>query len=247
MVTVFLSLHIHTHRGFSSLLLFAFARSLHSSWASSHSHGFCPSQNFNLYVAFRGPSPILTLCCCSVVQSCLTLCDPMDCRMPGFLLRPHGLQHSRLPRPSPSPRTCSNYVHWVGDVIQPSYPLSSPFSTCLQSFPASGSFPVSRLFASGIGTSVSASVLPMNIQGWFPLGLTGLISLQSKGFSRVFSNTTVPKASILQDSAFFMVQLTHPYMTTGKTGPQMSDFHDSLTTGTVLASQILERRWLDFG
>ena len=87
------------------------------------------------------------------------------------------------------------HVHWVGDAIQPSI-LCHPFSSCLQSFPESGSFPTSQLFASGgqsIGASVSASVLPMIIQGWSPLGLTGLISLQSRGLSRVFSNTTVQK------------------------------------------------------
>ena len=86
-------------------------------------------------------------------------------------------------------------------------------------FPASGSFPVSWLFAWGdqcIEASASASVLPMNIQGWFPLGLTGLISLLSKGLSRVFSNITVQKHRILWHSAFFMVQLSHPYMTIGK-------------------------------
>ena len=85
-------------------------------------------------------------------------------------------------------------VHRVGDAIQPAHPLSSPFSSRLQSFPASGSFQMSQLFASGgqrIGASASASVLPRNIQGLFPLGLTGLLSLQSKGLSRVFSSTTV--------------------------------------------------------
>ena len=90
-----------------------------------------------------------------------------------------------------------------------------PFPSCPLSFPAPASFPVSLLFTSGgqsIGVSASASVLPMNIQYWFPLGLTGLISLQSKGFSRVFF-----KASILWCSAFFMVKLSHPYMTPGKT------------------------------
>ena len=89
----------------------------------------------------------------------------------------------------------------------------------LQSFPASGSFPMSRLFPSGgqsIGPSVSATVLPMNISNWFPLILTGLISLQSKGLSRVFQHHS-SKASILWHSAFFIVQLSHPYMTTGKT------------------------------
>ena len=93
-----------------------------------------------------------------------------------------------------------------------------PFSSCLQSFPAPGSFQMSQLFTSGarsIGVSASASVLPMNIQDWFPLGLTGLISSQSKGLSRVSSNTTVQK--ILWRSAFFIVQLLHPYVITGKT------------------------------
>ena len=91
-------------------------------------------------------------------------------------------------------------------------------SSCLQYFPASGFVPVSQFFASGsqsIGVSASASVLPMNIQG-FSLGLTGLIFLQSKGLSRVFSQHHSSKASILQRSAFFIVQLSHPYMTTGK-------------------------------
>ena len=117
----------------------------------------------------------------------------------------HGLQHASLPCPSPICRACSN-----------SYPLSwwchptitssvIPFSSCLQSFPASGSFPVSQFFTSGgqsIGVLASASVLSMNIQGWFPLGLTGWISLLSKGLSRVFSNTTVQKHQ------FFISQLS---------------------------------------
>ena len=104
--------------------------------------------------------------------------------------------------------------------VMPSNHSSSaaPLPFCPQSFPASGSFPVSWFFPSGgqnIGASASAAVLPMNIQGWFPLGLTGWISLQSKGLSRVFSSTTT-KASILQCSAFFMDQLSHPYVIAGK-------------------------------
>ena len=90
----------------------------------------------------------------------------------------------------------------------------------LQSFPASGSFPVSQLFASGcqsIGVSTSASVLPMNIQDWSPLGWTGWISLQSKGLFKSLLQHPSSKASIFRHSAFFMVQLSHPYMTTGKT------------------------------
>ena len=93
-----------------------------------------------------------------------------------------------------------------------------PFSSLFQSFPASGSFQMSQFFTSGgqsIRVSALASVLPMNIQDWFPLGWTGWISLHSKRLSRLFSNSS--KASILQHSAFFIVQLLHPYMTTGKT------------------------------
>ena len=111
-------------------------------------------------------------------------------------LWPHGLQHSRLPCPLLSPRVCSNSCplsQWCHQTISSSL---APFSPCPQSFPASGSFPVSRLFASGgqsIGASASASILSVTIQGWFPLVLTGLISLLSKGFSRVFSSTTIWK------------------------------------------------------
>ena len=111
-------------------------------------------------------------------------------------LWPHGLQHVTLTCLSPTPRAYSNshpLCWWCHPTISSSV---IPFSSCLQSFPASGSFQVSQLFVSGgqsIGVSTSTSVLPMNIQDWFPLGLTGLISLQSKGFSRVFSNTTVQK------------------------------------------------------
>ena len=111
----------------------------------------------------------------------------------SYSLRPHGLQHARLPCPSPSPRACSNSVplSWR---CRPNV-LSSvvPFSSCLQSFPASGSFLMSQFFAlDGQSTTAlaSASVLPMNIQDSSPLGLTGLTSLQSKGLSKVFSNTT---------------------------------------------------------
>ena len=117
-------------------------------------------------------------------------------------LWPHGLQHARLRYPSPSPTVCSNSCplnRWCHPTIISSViPFSPiiPFSPCLQSFPAAESFPMSQLVASGsqsIGALASASVLPMNIQGWFSLGLTGLTSLQFKGLSRVFSNTTVQK------------------------------------------------------
>ena len=125
-------------------------------------------------------------------------------------LQPHGLQHTRLPCPSPTPRACSNSCPlslWCHPTISSSV---IPFSSHLQCFPTSRSFPVSQFFTSGgqrIGVSASASVLPMNIQDWFPLGWTGWISLQSKGLSGVFSNHS-SKASILRCSAFFMVQLT---------------------------------------
>ena len=133
---------------------------------------------------FFNPNELCTYAfCCSVTQLSLTLCDP------------HGLP-IRLPCPSPTPRVCSNsclWSQWCHPTISSSV---VPFSSCLQSFPASGSFLMSLLFTSGgqsIGASASASVPPMNIQGWFPLGLTGLISLLSEGLSRVFSNTTVWK------------------------------------------------------
>ena len=108
----------------------------------------------------------------------------MDCSMPDFPVF-HYL-----------PELAQTHVRWVGDAIQPSHPLSPTFSFCLQSFPASGSFQMSWLFISGgrsTGDSASASVLPMNILDWSPLGWTGWISLQSKGLSRDFSNTTVQK------------------------------------------------------
>ena len=123
------------------------------------------------------------LVCYSVTKLCPTLCNPMDCSPPGFPIL-HYL-----------PEFAQTHVHWISDAIQPSHPLSPAFSFCPQSFPASVSFPVSWLFASGdqsirVFTSASASVLPMNIQDWFPLGLTGLISKRVK---RVFSNTIVQK------------------------------------------------------
>ena len=112
-----------------------------------------------------------------------------SCSVVSNSLWPHGLQHARLPCPSPTPGACSNSCpssRWCHPTISSSV---VPFPSCLQSFPASGSFPMSQFFTSGgqsIGISASASVLPMNIQDWFALGLTGWISLLSKGLSRVF-------------------------------------------------------------
>ena len=132
-----------------------------------------------------------------------------SCSVVSNSLWPHELQHARptcsSPTPGVHPKQCPS-SWWCHPTISPSV---VPFSSCPQSFPASGSFPVSQLFTSGgqsIGASASASVLPMNIQDWFPLELT-LISLQSKGFSRVFSNTTIFKASVLWPS--FLYGPTH--------------------------------------
>ena len=119
----------------------------------------------------------------SVAQSCPTVFDPMNCSTPGF---PVHHQLGVYPNSCPSSRWCHTAIS--SSII--------PFSSCPQSFPASGSFPVSQLFAWGgqsIGVSASASVLPMNTKDWSPLGWTGWISLQSKGLSRVFSNPTVQK------------------------------------------------------
>ena len=127
----------------------------------------------------------------SVPQSCLTLCDPMDCSMPSFPVHRQFLVLAQT------------HVHRVNDAIQPSH--SFPFSFCLQSFPASESFPVSLFFASGgqsIGVSASTSVIPMNTQDWFPLGWTGLISFQSKGLSGVFFSTTVQKHQFFGEFSF---------------------------------------------
>ena len=128
---------------------------------------------------------VIKVCCWSVTKWCPTLWDPKDCSTPGFPVL-HFLPLSRCCHPTISPSVVS-------------------FSSCPQSFPASGSFQMSQFFASGgqsIGASISASVLPMNIQDRFPLGLTGLLSLQSEGFSRVSFNTTV------QNHQFFSAQLS---------------------------------------
>ena len=129
----------------------------------------------------------------------------------------HGLQHTRPPCLSPTPGVYSNSCPlswWCHPTISSS---AVPFSSSLQSFPASGSFPMSQLFASGDQSiRVSTSVLPMNIQVWFHLGWTGWISLLSKGLSRVFCNTTVQKHQFFGVQLFFIVQLSHPNLMTGK-------------------------------
>ena len=136
----------------------------------------------------------------SVAQSCPTLCDPMNCSMPGFSVLHHFLELAQT------------HAHWVGDGIQPSRPLSSPSPFNLSQHQ---SFLMGQFFTSGgqsIGVSASASVLPMNIQGGFPLGLTGLICLLSKGLSRVFSST------IVQMHQLFHAQPSY--------GPTLTSIHD---------------------
>ena len=147
-----------------------------------------------------------------VAQLCLTLCDPMDCSTLSLPV------HHQLPE------FTQIHIHWVSDAIQPSHPLSSPFSSHLQSLPASGSFQMSQFFAWGgqsIGVSAPTPVFPMNTQDWSPLGWTGSI-LQSKGLSRVFSNTTVQKHQ------FFGAQLS-------LTSQSNSHIH----------TWLLEKLWLD--
>ena len=144
----------------------------------------------SLYWAYLALLKISSVQFSSVAPSCPTL-------------QPHGLQHARPPCVSPAPRACSNSCAlspWCHSTISLSV---IPFSSHLHSFPASGSFLISQFFTSGgQGIGASASVLPMNIQDWFPLGLTSLISLQFKRLSRVFSNTTVQKHQ------FFSTQLS---------------------------------------
>ena len=134
-------------------------------------------------------------------------------------LKSHRLQHTRLPCPSLSSGVCSTLCP-LSQIYLTFSSSVTLFSFCPQSFPASGSFLMSQLFTSGgqsFEVSALASVLPKNIQDWFPLGLTGLNSLQFKVLSRVFSSTTIWKHQFSSTQAFFMVQLSHLHMTTGKT------------------------------
>ena len=142
----------------------------------------------------------------SSVQSHPTLCDPMDCSTPGLPV------HQQLPE------LTQTHAHWIGDVIQPFHSLSSP-SPAFNHSQHQGLFKC-QFFAScdqSTGVSASALVFPKNIQDWFPLGWTGWISLQSKGLSKSLLQHHSSKSSILWCSAFFIVQLSHPHVTTGKT------------------------------
>ena len=152
-------------------------------------------------------------------------------------LWPHESQHARPPCPSPTPGVHSDSCpsgQWCHPAISSSV---VPFSSCPQSLPASQSFPMSQLFAWGgqrTGVSALASVLPKNTQGWSPLERIGWISLQSKGLLSLLQHHS-SKASILRHSAFFTVQLSHPYMTTGKT--------IALTRWTFVG-KVMSRLWI---
>ena len=154
-------------------------------------------------------------CCCSVTQSYQTLCDPMGCSTPCFPVVHH------------LPELVQTHVHWVNDAFQPSHPLSS--SPPALHLSQHQSFPKSWLFASGgqsIRASASASVFPMNIQGWFPLWLTGAISLQSKGLSRVFSSPTFRKYQYSELSLLY--------------GPMLTSVHYHWKTNTLTKLHFLE-------
>ena len=150
-----------------------------------------------------------------LISECISLMLLFSRSVVPDSLWPHGLQHTRLLCPSLAPQICSKSCPW-SQWCHPTISFSvTPLSSCLQSFPASGSFLASWFFTSGgqrIRTSASSSVPPMNIQGWFPLGRTGLIFLLSKGLSRVSPSITIKH---LWCSAFFMAQLSHLCMTTG--------------------------------
>ena len=142
-----------------------------------------------------------------ITESCPTLCDPMDCSTPDLPV------HQQLPE------FTQTHVHWVGAAIQPSHPLPFPFSSWLQSFPASGSFQMSPVFASrGQSIEVSASASPSNeYSGLISFRVDWLDLLAVQGTLKGLPQHHSSKTSILQRSAFFIVQLSHPYMTTGKT------------------------------
>ena len=154
-----------------------------SSRTRDRTHVPCTGRQILIHCTTREAHRSLSVQCSSVTPSCPTLYNPMDCSTPGLPV------HHQLPE------LTQTHVHRVGDVIQPSHPPSSPSPPAFN-LSASGSFPMTQCFASGsqsVGVSASASVLPMNIKNWFPIGCSGLISLQSKGLSGVFSNTTVHK------------------------------------------------------
>ena len=166
--------------------------------------GIYPEKTFN---SKRWVYPSVNLLLCSVAESCLILCNPMDCSKPGSFVF-HCLLKSLLKRMSIESVMLSNHII-----------LCHPLPLLPSVFPSIRVFPVSQLFTLGghsIGVSASAAVLQRNIQGWYPLGLTGLISLLSRGLTSLLQHHN-SNVSILWHSTFFMIQLSHPYVTTGKT------------------------------
>ena len=193
-----------------------------SSWPRDQimSHIFCTGNRVLYHERHLESHVILILWVCTNVKW-MTCSVQFSHSVVSDSLPPHGLQHARLTYPAPTPEYCSNSCpssRWCHPTISS---FIVPFSSCLQSFWASGSFPVSQFFTSGgqnIGASASASVLPMNVQDWFPLRLTGFVSLLSKGLSRNFSNTTVQKHQFFSaEFSLWSNSHIHPYMTTGKT------------------------------
>ena len=148
------------------------------------------------------------LCCClhcSISKSCLVLCDSMNCSKPGSSVLHY------------IPEFAQTHIHWVSDAIKPSHPLLPPSSSCLRSFSASGSFSISRLFASGgQSTGVSASALLMNIQGWLPLGWLVWSPCSSKDFEESSPASQFKSISSLALKLLLRSNCQHPHMTTGK-------------------------------
>ena len=142
--------------------------------------------------------------CCSIAKLCLIRCDSMDCNMPSLLVPQH------------LPEFTQTHVHWVGEAVQPCHPLSSPSPPAFNLSQHQGLFKwvSSATGGQSIGVSASVSLLPMNIQRWFPLGLTGLISCSPRDSQE---SSPTPQFKSINSSVFFIVQLSHPYMTTRKT------------------------------
>ena len=141
----------------------------------------CLAAFLRLWTNTNSSNCLIDQYCCSVAKSCLSLCDPMDCSTPGFPV------HHQLPE------VARTHVHWVSDAIQPSHPLSPSSPPAFNLSQHQGLFQWVSSLHHVANASVSVWVLPVNIQGWFLLGLTGFISLQSGGISRVFSSTTAQK------------------------------------------------------
>ena len=185
---------------FASIRVFSNESALHTRWPKYWRFSISPSNEYSVLISFR-----IEWFNFLVVQGTINLQFSSAAQSCPDSLQPHGPQHARPPCPSPTPGVHPNPCpssQWYHPTISSSV---VPFSSCPQSFPASGSFQISQLSASGgqtIGVSASTSVPPMNTQDWSPLGWTGRISLQSKGLSRVFSNTTVQKHQ------FFSTQLS---------------------------------------